>query len=86
MMNGELAAGPTSSNPINAVGRIATFAATNEKCVETAYLACLARRPSPEELAHFVAQLTDAKKGDRRQIVEDLVWTLFNTTEFSWNH
>jgi hypothetical protein len=86
MMNGELASGPTNSNPINAVGRIATFASTDEKCVETAYLACLARRPSPAELAHFVAQLKDAKKGERVQIVEDLVWTLFNSTEFSWNH
>jgi hypothetical protein len=86
MMNGELASGPTQANPINAVGRIATFASSDEKCVETAYLACLSRRPSPEELVHFVDQLKDAKGGDRRQIVEDLVWTLFNSTEFSWNH
>jgi hypothetical protein len=86
LMNGELASGPTKSNPINSVGRIATFASTDEKCVETAYLACLARRPRPEELAHFVSQLKDAKKGERIQVVEDLVWTLFNSTEFSWNH
>jgi hypothetical protein len=86
MMNGELAAGPTNSNPINAVGRIATFAATDEKCVETAYLTCLTRRPTPDELAHFVDQLQGKKGDERRHIVEDLVWTLFNSTEFSWNH
>jgi hypothetical protein len=86
MMNGELAAGPTNSNPINAVGRIATFASTDEKCVETAYLACLTRRPTPDELAHFVDQLQGKKGDERRHIVEDLVWTLFNSTEFSWNH
>lgn len=86
MMNGELAGGPTRSNPINAVGRIATLASTDEKCVETAYLICLTRRPMAEELAHFVAQLKDTKKDERRRIVEDLIWTLFNSTEFAWNH
>jgi hypothetical protein len=86
MMNGELASGPTNANPINAVGRIATFASSDEKCVETAYLVCLTRRPSPEELSHFMEQLQDARGEDRRKIVEDLVWTLFNSTEFSWNH
>jgi hypothetical protein len=86
LMNGELAGGPTKSNPINAVGRIATFASTDEKCVETVYLTCLTRRPTSDELAYFVAQL-QGKTGDkRREIVEDLVWTLFNSTEFSWNH
>jgi len=86
MMNGELAAGPTKSNPINAVARIAAFASTDEKCVETAYLVCLTRRPTPEELAHFVEQLQGKAFDERRGVVEDLVWTLFNSTEFSWNH
>ncbi len=86
MMNGELASGPTNSNPINAVGRIAAFASTDEKCVETVYLVCLTRRPASEELAYFVEQLKDKTGRERRQIVEDLAWTLFNSTEFSWNH
>jgi hypothetical protein len=86
MMNGELASGPTKANPINAVGRIAMLASTDDKCVETAYLVCLTRRPTPDELEHFTAQLKDTKLDERRKIVEDLVWTLFNSTEFSWNH
>ncbi len=86
MMNGELASGPTKSNPINAVARIAAFASTDEKCVETAYLVCLTRRPAPEELAHFVEQLKGQSADARRHVVEDIVWTLFNSTEFSWNH
>jgi hypothetical protein len=86
MMNGELAGARTEAGPINAVGRIAALASTDEKCVETAYLVCLTRRPSSDELEHFTAQLKSAKGDERRQIVEDLVWTLFNSTEFSWNH
>ncbi|MBI3863858.1 MAG: DUF1549 domain-containing protein [Planctomycetia bacterium] len=86
MLNGELAAGPTRGNPVNAVSRISAFASTDEKCVETAYLCCLSRFPDAEEQACFVGRLRDTHGGDRRQIVEDLIWALFNSTEYSWNH
>jgi len=86
MMNGELAAGPTQANPVNAVGRIALFASTDEKCIETAYLCCLTRRPTAEESAVFAVDLDGKKGNDRRDVVEDLIWILFNSTEFSWNH
>jgi hypothetical protein len=86
MMNGELASGPTKSNPINAVGRIALFASTDQKRVETAYLCCLSRLPTAEERDWFVAEMQDKTGDDRRHAVEDLIWTLYNSTEFSWNH
>jgi hypothetical protein len=86
MMNGELAGGRTQAGPINAVGRIVVLASTDETCVETAYLVCLTRRPTADEIEHFTAQLKGTKGDERRKIVEDLVWTLFNSTEFSWNH
>src|SRR5204863_9911421 len=65
MMNGDLAAGPTKANPINAVGRIALFASTDEKCIETAYLCCLTRRPTPQDQAAFVGDL-NGKSGSER--------------------
>ena len=86
MMNGDLAAGPTNANPVNAVGRIALFASSDEKCIETAYLCCLTRRPTSGELLAFSADLKDKTGSDRRDVVEDLIWILFNSTEFSWNH
>ncbi len=86
LMNGELASGPTKSNPVNAVGRIALFASTDERRVETAYLCCLSRLPMADERAYFVAELRDKTGDERRQVVEDLIWTLYNSTEFSWNH
>ncbi|MBS0265267.1 MAG: DUF1549 domain-containing protein [Planctomycetes bacterium] len=86
LMNGELATGPTRSNPVNAVGRIALFASTDEKCIETAFLSCLCRYPSPEELKCLQEELHGKQRNDRRDAVEDLVWTLYNSTEFSWNH
>ncbi|MCA9268285.1 MAG: hypothetical protein KDA41_07430, partial [Planctomycetales bacterium] len=66
--------------------RIAALAPTNEKAIETAYLATLTRRPTPAEAAHFAKRLGDAKGPYRNNLMEDIVWTLLNSTEFSWNH
>jgi Protein of unknown function (DUF1549)/Protein of unknown function (DUF1553) len=86
MMNGDLASGPTKSNPINAVARIALFASSDRQCIDTAYLCCLTRHPEAEELAYFLGQFADKPGDEHRRLVEDLTWTLFNSTEFSWNH
>jgi hypothetical protein len=93
MMNGELVQEQTrGENPVmNATSRIAMLTGKPEKQVEVAYLATLTRRPSDEELAHFVARLrdTDGGGGDQRtrqEALEDLYWTLINSTEFTWNH
>jgi hypothetical protein len=92
MMNGELVKERTGENPLmNATSRIAMLTGKPEKQVEVAYLATLTRRPTDAELAHFVARLadTDGGGGDRRtrqEALEDLYWTLINSTEFSWNH
>jgi hypothetical protein len=92
LMNGELVKERTSENPVmNATTRIAALSRNPEKQVEVAYLATLTRRPTDAELAHFVTRLadTDGGGGDRRtrqESLEDLYWTLINSTEFSWNH
>ncbi len=86
----------------NAATQIAVLAPTDAKAVETAYLAVLTRRPTPGEMQHFTAELAgstnrkkqppgtgadEAKETDtRNQRLEDLYWTLLNSTEFSWNH
>jgi hypothetical protein len=138
MMNGKQVFEKTKEDLIfNAATQIAVLAPTDEKAVETAYLAVLTRRPTPAELGHFVAELagstnrrrgksvggdsdrrpaasdednrrselpptaevadrqvdnndaTDTEQADtrnRNQRLEDLYWTLLNSTEFSWNH
>ncbi|MSR56228.1 MAG: DUF1549 domain-containing protein [Planctomycetaceae bacterium] len=86
MMNGERSGEATKVGQLNAAGRIAVQASTDEKCVETAYLVCLSRLPTPEELQHFVERMQNKHGDDRKQAVEDMIWTLYNATEFSWNH
>jgi hypothetical protein len=87
LMNGELVKERTETDQlISATARLAALAAAPERQIEAAYLATLTRRPSREELAHFVLRLKDRESGNRQQALEDLYWVLVNSTEFTWNH
>jgi len=88
MMNGEQVRDRIKENPVaNASTRIAILAPNDAKAVETAYLAALTRRPTADEAAHFAAVLADANDDrSRNQRLEDIFWTLLNSTEFTWNH
>jgi hypothetical protein len=86
LMNGQLEHERTKDDPFNASGRIAMLAPDDRTAVETAYLAVLTRRPTAEEASHFVMRLGDMHGSRRGQGMEDLYWTLLNSTEFSWNH
>lgn len=87
MMNGELVRERTRPQPlVTATHRLATLCRDPRQQVEAAYLAVLTRRPTPEEARHFVARLQETAPGRRGRALEDLYWTLINSTEFSWNH
>ncbi len=86
MMNGKMPRERIQANPFNAAGRIARLAPNDESRIRTAYLVCLTRPPSTEELAHFVGRLRELKPKNKHEGVEDLLWALMNSTEFSWNH
>lgn len=86
LMNGKLAGDAMETNPVTAAGRIAGMSSTPDRAVEAAYLTCLTRRPTFSEQAHFVRQLQEAPASERNQIIEDLCWSLLNSTEFAWNH
>ena len=87
LMNGNLVKEKTRENLVmNASTRIAALAPDNKTAVETAYLSVLTRRPTAAELQHFAAKLERTKSKQRARQLEDLFWTLVNSTEFSWNH
>ncbi len=52
--------------------------------VEAIYLACLARKPSPEELQKLEAVL--AAEPNARLAVDDIFWAVLNSREFLFNH
>jgi hypothetical protein len=86
MMNGEVPRDRTKATPFTAAGRINRLAPSNPSRVRIAYLVCLTRPPSSEEESYFVERLAGLKAEDRSDAVEDMLWTLVNSTEFSWNH
>jgi len=58
---------------------------TDPEIVEEIYLAALSRLPKDDEKQKAVDYLA-ARKDRRNQALEDLVWTILNTTEFMVNH
>lgn len=86
MMNGKVAAERTEANLMSAAGRIAGLAPSDEERVRLCFLVTLTREPTEGEMARFVGRLAGKDREPRREAIEDLLWALVNTTEFSWSH
>jgi hypothetical protein len=85
MMNGTVVHEQIKKDLTSACQHIGNFAPDNASAVQTAFLICLSRYPDVEETAHFVDRL-NAASHDRFNAIEDLLWTLVNSSEFTWNH
>jgi hypothetical protein len=57
---------------------------TDNQIVEEIYLIVLGRRPKAGELALWTTHFAASK--DRLKAGQDLMWVLFNTKEFLFNH
>ncbi len=70
-------------------GKIGKFFAEKERrplknLIEELYLSSLSRLPSSDELTASTKYLDG--ETDKRQAIEDLLWTLLNSKEFMFNH
>jgi len=87
LMNGNMVAKRTKQNLLlNASTRIGVLAPNDAAAVDTAYLTVLTRLPNSSERDYFESMLTGTKGGRRSAQMQDIFWTLINSTEFSWNH
>lgn len=87
VMNGKLVHERTEENMVmNAATRIGALAPDDSVAVEMAYLATLTRRPTETELSYFTDRLKGTKNKKRAKEMQDLFWSLINSTEFAWNH
>lgn len=85
MLNGDLVDESVDDNPfLNATSHVRMFSEGDETTVRNAYLCVLNRYPSMEEAVHFGQRIEEADQ--RAEAVEDLFWTLLNSSEFAWNH
>ncbi|MCU0711623.1 MAG: DUF1553 domain-containing protein [Pirellula sp.] len=87
VMNGDFIHERINENPVmNAATRISNLATSDDAMIRAVYQAVLNRLPNETELAAFREELCDDKEQGKRIQVEDIYWTLLNSTEFLWNH
>jgi hypothetical protein len=67
-------------------GELGVLSGSPESCVEAAFLVCLTRRPTAEELQLGTTRLVDTSIPQRMARMQDLFWALINGAEFSWLH
>ena len=87
VMNGDFIHERINENPImNAATRIANLATNDDAMIMSVYQAVLNRMPSETELSAFREELCSDEGQGKKIQVEDVYWTLLNSTEFLWNH
>ena len=87
LMNGNLSQSRIANgNGGNASARISRLTEDDEDAIRAAYLTVLTRSPSQAELLYFLKKFREKPDAQRGRVIEDLFWTLTNSTEFSWSH
>jgi Protein of unknown function (DUF1553) len=59
---------------------------TSAEIIEDAYLASLSRFPSDAERTRLLAALEGSAEANKRQLIEDLYWSILSSKEFLFNH
>lgn len=86
LMNGKLVAERTSpKSPLNSATHLVAHSPSDKVSLEAAFLAILTRPPTSKEEAYFLPSLAEARRGEKERAMEDILWALINSTEFSWN-
>ena len=74
------------SQPGNRLDQLLTSGKSNDQMVEEAYLLAVSRFPSPPEKAAMTKMLASAMPEEKRQVLEDMFWSLMSTRNFVFNH
>ena len=86
MLNGKMVRELIEPNPFTSTLRISALATDDAECLDFTFLACLTRLPTPDEKTQLLPALASTHGDEHHHVIEDLFWTLLNSTEFSWNH
>jgi hypothetical protein len=69
----------------NRLERLLAASTPDDKLVEDVYLSAFSRLPSEEEKSRLLAVLAEPNQ-DKRQVLEDLYWSILSSREFLFNH
>jgi hypothetical protein len=62
------------------------FAGDDRGLIRHAFLTALSREPTAGEIEGFAEEIGQAEEGERRIVVEDLLWSLMSSREFLFVH
>jgi hypothetical protein len=69
----------------NQLSKMLAAGKSNDEIIDEAYLAALSRLPTESEKAKLIATL-DEGGAERRELIEDLYWSILSSKEFLFNH
>jgi hypothetical protein len=86
LMNGKAMSDVTASGRSNILGALDAPFMSDEDCIQSLFLAALARQPNDDEAKSCLAAISDSKAHDERsRALSDILWALVNSTEFAFN-
>ena len=86
LISGETLARQTSAKNGNLDRWLADASLSDEDVVRRMVLAALVRKPDSREIAVALAPIQGKGAESRRQAFEDVLWAIFNSKEFLFNH
>jgi hypothetical protein len=81
--------GDTLNQKLAAAGSAAEKAAADpsaDKVIDDLFLAALSRLPTDDERQRLATEVSGAKTEEKRQVIEDLYWSVLSSREFMFNH
>ena len=82
LLNGSTVTGKIASGGL--IKKLLEAGKTPEQVMDSLYIRCLGRRPSPEELERLKGVVAGA--GSPQQGLEDVMWAVLNSREMLFNH
>jgi hypothetical protein len=86
LMNGDVMTAVTSPEESGLVGALDAPFMTDEQRIDALFLATLSRFPAPHEKTTCLQLLTSDSDSEPDEVLSDMLWSLFNSTEFTFNH
>lgn len=74
------------ATPGNRLDQLLERGATDEQIIEEVYLGALARLPSESERQQLLEIIRQTAPTERRQVLEDMYWSVLSSREFLFNH
>ena len=85
LFNGDLVKNATSTKPGSFLDQLSQSGRSPRDRLTDLFMAGLARRPSKDELT-IAGKLMVARKGNEKEMLQDMWWAILNTNEFIMQH